>query len=88
MMESMFFQCPVAAEIQIRPCSQGSILGPFLLIRYYVHNYNNYCNLHMYADDTQFYYSFFPDGAAKMNSYLELVLDKHSLFFSSEPFLQ
>lgn len=40
---------------------QGSILGPLLFTVYTSQfvNYITHCNIHMYADDTQLYYSFY-----------------------------
>lgn len=67
---------------------QGSILGP-LLFTLYTNNfchYLKYCSAHMYADDTQIYYSFPPSeldtALEKINSDLNTVADisaKHHL---------
>lgn len=50
-----------------RGTPQGSILSPILFILYtsdLVHNLK-YCNVHLYADDTQIYHSFLPTDTMK-----------------------
>lgn len=67
---------------------QGSILGP-LLFTIYTYDFNkvlDFCNSHMYADDTQLYYSFTPSNyesaVNEINSdlcKLQSISSKHSL---------
>lgn len=60
---------------------QGSILGP-LLFTIYTSNFINhlkYSKIHMYADDTQIYYSFLPsehqEALTKINHDLQIISD-------------
>lgn len=72
---------------------QGSILGP-LLFAIYTSQFTKCltnCQIHLYADDTQLYYSFNPsdvDGACyHINEDLELFVDsarEHSLFINAD----
>lgn len=71
---------------------QGSILGP-LLFTIYTHQFPQcvqYCNIHLYADDTQLYYSFDESDVAeavdRINSDLQAIYDisiAHSLILNS-----
>jgi hypothetical protein len=64
-----------------RGTPQGSILSPLLFILYTADlvKYIKHCNAHLYADDTQLYYSFAPNNLEmslnKINADLETVAD-------------